>query len=173
MIIGIGSKNPVKVEAVKRAFEKYFNDIEVVSYEADSLVRSQPQNDETYIGAKNRAVGALKHVDDAEFGIGIESGINKYFDRWFGNTVVCIVNKNQEIHFGLSTGYEIWDELKDKMLSGIEMGDLLSELTGIQNIKQKGGAIGFLTDGELNRTEETARACIMALIPFLKNNLYK
>jgi len=47
MKVLVGSKNPVKIEATKEAFKKYFDDIEV-----DSKVSKQPIGIETFVGAK-------------------------------------------------------------------------------------------------------------------------
>ncbi len=44
-------------------------------------------------------------------------------------------------------------------------------LTGIDNIKQQGGAIGF-TDGVLTRTSVYQQALILALVP-IKHEIYK
>jgi non-canonical (house-cleaning) NTP pyrophosphatase len=46
--------------------------------------------------------------------------------------------------------------LPDIILQGIhqgrELGDEMAVLTGIENVKHKGGAIGVFTDGKLTRT---------------------
>ena len=54
MKILVGSKNPVKIEAVKEAFEKYYNEVEVIGFSVESKVPTQPFNDETFLGAENR-----------------------------------------------------------------------------------------------------------------------
>ncbi len=45
-------------------------------------------------------------------------------------------------------------------------------LTGIDNIKQQGGAIGFFTDGVLTRTSVYQQALILVLVP-IKHEIYK
>ena len=65
MKILVGSENPVKLEAVKDAFTKYFGDIEVVGIGVESHVPAQPVNDETYIGAQSRAIHLL-HSNNAK-----------------------------------------------------------------------------------------------------------
>jgi non-canonical (house-cleaning) NTP pyrophosphatase len=52
MKVLVGSKNPVKIEATKEAFEKYFYDIEVVGIEVYSKASKQQIGIETFIGAK-------------------------------------------------------------------------------------------------------------------------
>jgi len=55
MKILVGSKNPVKIESVKEAFEKYYDEVEVTGFSVESNVPAQPYNDETFFGAENRA----------------------------------------------------------------------------------------------------------------------
>ena len=56
MKVLVGSKNPVKIASVSEAFANYFDDLEVVGIEVESGVSVQPVNDETFIGAQNRAL---------------------------------------------------------------------------------------------------------------------
>jgi len=53
MLILVGSKNPVKIESVKEAFEKYFSNVDVQGVEVSSGVSDQPVNEDTFRGAKN------------------------------------------------------------------------------------------------------------------------
>ena len=48
----------------------------------------------------------------------------------------------------------------------------MADLTGIDNIKQQGGAIGFFTNGVLTRTSVYQQALILALVP-IKHEIYK
>ncbi len=48
----------------------------------------------------------------------------------------------------------------------------MAYLTGINNIKQKDGAIGFFTDGILTRTSVYHQALILALVP-VHHEIYK
>jgi len=43
MKILVGSQNPVKIEAVKESFSKYFEKVEVAEIKVDSKVSSQPR----------------------------------------------------------------------------------------------------------------------------------
>ncbi len=81
MKILIGSRNPVKIKAAEEAFLKYFKEAEVVGIEVDSKASSQPIGEETFEGAKNRAL-ELKRINEtknlnAGFCAGIEGGIIK------------------------------------------------------------------------------------------------
>src|ERR1035437_2745056 len=98
MKILVGSSNPVKIASVETAFNKYFNDVEVTGIAVESGVSCQPLNDETFIGAQNRAV-SLKLLNDlknfdASFFVGIEGGITRQFDKWFAFGCMCIVDRD-------------------------------------------------------------------------------
>ena len=41
-----------------------------------------------------------------------------------------------------------------------------------KNTKQKGGAIGFLTNGVMDRKDLYVQGLIVALVPFIKKELY-
>ncbi|MFA0544165.1 DUF84 family protein, partial [Vibrio sp. 10N.222.52.B7] len=45
--------------------------------------------------------------------------------------------------------------------------DVMDEVFGTDNIKQKGGAIGLLTHNQLSRSSVYSQALILALIPFV------
>ena len=73
MQINVGSKNPVKIKAVRDAFGHYFKDFEVVSVNVDSGVHQQPKSLKDIVdGAKNRAIAAFKNCD---YSVGLEAGI--------------------------------------------------------------------------------------------------
>ena len=99
MKILVGSSNPVKIASVETAFSKYFDEVEVTGIAVESGVSCQPLNDETFIGAQNRAV-SLKLINDqknfgASFFVGIEGGITKQFDKWFAFGCMCIVDQDE------------------------------------------------------------------------------
>ena len=62
MKILIGTKNPGKIEGTKRAFEKYFKDIEIEGILVHSNVPDQPVNEEIFQGAKNRVKNLKKYA---------------------------------------------------------------------------------------------------------------
>ena len=90
MKIAVGTKNKAKLESVSMAIAilksktKGLNDtllaheVEIIGCEVPSGVPMQPMNEnETLQGAINRARLALEKVPDAEFGLGIESGVSR------------------------------------------------------------------------------------------------
>ncbi len=65
----------MKINAVKKAFSFFNEEVEVKGVRVPSGVSKQPIGEETIKGAMNRAKNSLKVIPDAEFGIGIEAGL--------------------------------------------------------------------------------------------------
>ncbi len=176
MKILVGSKNPVKIEAVREAFSNYFENLDIIGLKADSGVSSQPVNDETFLGAKNRAEH-LRRLNESEnlcadFFVGIEGGVAKFFNRWFALGLMCVIDKNDRIGFGASPLFELPESITGELLKGVELGEVMDKLTGDLNTKQKGGAIGFFTNGVIDRKNLYVPGLVNALIPFLHQNLF-
>jgi inosine/xanthosine triphosphatase len=172
----VGSKNPVKIEAVKDSFSKYFDNVEVTGMNADSKVPAQPVNDETFEGAQNRAMELLKINNEqnlsADFFVGIEGGIVKMFNKWFGLGLMCVLDNSGKTGFGTSPLFELPESVTEKLLTGIELGDVMDKIMNEQNTKQKGGAIGFFTNGVMDRKELYVSGLITALIPFMHQEMF-
>ena len=98
MKVLIATKNKGKVEGAKRAFDKFFEDVEVVGISAESNVPEQPVNEETWNGAKNRVENLKKIAKergiDADYYVAAESGIQDYFDEWMITAVAGIEDNN-------------------------------------------------------------------------------
>ena len=172
----IGSINPVKTRAVEKAFKLYFKNIEVLSFKVDSGVSDQPLNQETFEGSKNRVFRLMeinkKNKLKADYFVSIEGGLINLFDHWFNFSVVCIANK-KEFHYSTTGLNELPYFVVKKMLNNIELGKIMDSLSRSKNSKQKNGAIGFLTDNRITRTDSYVYAVILALIPFIKKDLFK
>ena len=176
MNILVGSLNPVKIDAVKISFSTYFPDITVSGIEVFSNVAGQPVNSDTFLGAQNRAK-ALQKIDTeqnlkARFFVGIEGGIQEIFSKWFALGCMCIMDREGKIGFGTSPQFELPMVIVERLLNGEELGDVIDDLTGLKNTKQKQGAIGYLTQGVLDRKNIYVQGLHMALIPFLNPGLF-
>jgi len=177
MKILVGSLNPVKIECVREAFLKYFNNIEVIPIEVSSQVPNQPVNQETYNGAKNRVL-ELKKINDAknlkaDFFVGIEGGIINNNSSWFAFGGICIMDKKGRMSFSSSSQYPLPENFIKELLKGnCELGDLMDQLTGQKNSKQKDGGVSFLTKGHMTRKSLYVPGLITALIPFMNESLY-
>ena len=103
MKILIGTQNPGKVQGAKEAFERYFDDFDIEGIPVSSNVSDEPVNDEIYTGAKNRVENLIKYSKDnnldADYFLGIESGITNLLGKWIIINIAVIKDKN---------GYESW-----------------------------------------------------------------
>lgn len=172
MRIAVGSKNPAKVNGVKRAFSRFFEAVEVVGCEVNSNVSDQPFNEETITGAVNRAKNA--YSKEFDFSVGVEAGLFEFphtLTGYIDFQVACIYD-GERYTVGFGPGFEYPPMVIRDVLSGREVGEVMAELTGIVNLGRKFGAIGFLTRKQVVRSDLTEIAVTMALIPWINQNLY-
>lgn len=176
MIVLVGSKNPVKIDSVKEAFSNYFKDVEVIGFDVESGVAHQPFGDDTFLGAKNRAQALLKINDEknlnAEYFVGIEGGVSQQYNRWFAFGCMCIIDKKNQVGFGLSPQFELPRKIIEKLQQGTELGNVMDEIQKLENTKQKHGAIGYFTNGVMNRKELYIEGLKVAVIPFLHTKMF-
>jgi len=176
MKIFVGSKNPVKVAATEDAFGQYFEDVHVEGISVPSSVSDQPINEETLEGAKNRALAlhALNQKENhqADYCVGIEGGIVQFNNIWFGFGCMCIADQHRRIGFGNSPMFQLSDSIVEQLLQRKELGTVIDELSGEQNTKHKGGAVGFLTRDVLGRKDLYVQGLVVALIPFVNPQMY-
>jgi len=171
--VAVGSTNPVKISAVKNVFSKIYKDVEVISVAVDSRVRSEPFDSEIARGAVERAKQAFS--SNAEFSAGIEAGLvkNPFARSGFLDVQYCAIYDGERITIGCGAGFEypsivIKKVLRDKK----EVGEVMEELTGIKQIGETTGSIGYLTKGMIDRITLTEQAILMALIPRLNAEIY-
>lgn len=170
----VGSQNPVKVSATQQAFEAMFPEeqFEVVGVAAPSGVSDQPMTDEeTKLGAYNRTVSAKNIEPKADFWVGIEGGLEKHSNEQWTMAWMC-VSSNEQIGYGKTSAFLLPTEISNLINNGMELGHAADKVFSTDNIKQKGGAIGLLTNGLVSRRDFYLHAMIFALIPFLQKDLY-
>ena len=170
MNILVGSENPVKLNSTKEAFSKYFGNVNVTGIAVKSNVPDQPVNEDTFTGAKNRALELIKYAEEnnvaADFFVGIEGGIINYYNRWFAFGCMFISDNKGKEGFGTSPHFELPEKVVNLVLSGKELGEVIDSFTGVPDTKHKEGAIGFFTNGIMSRKELYLSGLITALIPF-------
>ncbi|MBN1856307.1 MAG: inosine/xanthosine triphosphatase [Dehalococcoidia bacterium] len=173
----VGSTNSGKVDAVRRAFARSFGDVKVVEREVASGVAAQPVGEECFSGARNRACAARDVAKNeslhADFCVGIEGGLLKLHGTWFGLSVVCILSGDGPVSFGTSPLFEMPEPIVDEVLEGKELGDIMIELSGDADIRERLGAVGYLTHGLLTREEAHEAAVVVALAPHLSRDVYE
>ncbi len=173
MRVVVGSQNPVKVEATREAFLKYFDEVTVISTKVDSGVQPFPMSqEETLNGALNRARAAQALESPTEFAVGIEGGLLEFDDRFYIQAF-AVVMQGEEIGVGRSVAVEV----SSKMVSLIDPASdkskkIVDQLLGRSNLFQQEGVMGVLTQNRLSRTQILRDAIICALPRFLLPEYY-
>jgi inosine/xanthosine triphosphatase len=98
-------------------------------------------DEESILGATNRAKAALAQHADAAFGVGMEGGLHKLSDRWYECGWIAVVDKAGKVGLGSSARFECSKKIVDEILKGKELADVIDELTGLQDVRSSQGAM--------------------------------
>ncbi|WP_437614359.1 inosine/xanthosine triphosphatase [Erwinia sp. V71] len=156
--------NPAKISAISQAFSDVFGQgsCHIEGVEVDSGVAAQPMtNAETRTGARQRVMNARQVRPEADFWVAIEAGIED--DTAFA---WMVVEDHKQRGESRSASFTLPQVVLQGIHEGRELGDEMSRLTGIDNIKHKGGAIGAFTHNILTRSSVYHQALVLALCPF-------
>ena len=171
MKIIVGSKNPVKVNAASNALGKVLGEkypgvtIEVSGTDAPSLVSDQPMTEtETREGALNRVKACINKYQ-ADWYVAIEGGVDNFVDGPATFAYIAICN-GQEWSVGRSANLPLPPSVYQSLIDGDELGDVMDKLFNTDNIKQKGGAIGLLTNHQATRQSVYELAITLAMAKF-------
>ena len=150
---------------MRRAFSKVW-EVEVRGVEVDSGVPPEPIMEEAIEGARNRAIAALNELD-ADFGVGIEGAVFHLQGRYYCAGFVWIQRKDGVSSTGTSGWFECPRAFLPRLLTGVELGSLMAEISGKAEIKKEEGAIGYFTRGVVTRTDLYTHGVLMALAKFI------
>lgn len=174
MKVSVGSKNPVKIAAVREAFLKIFPDEpwEVVGVEVASGVSDQPMSDEeSILGARNRATGSLKAIH-ADYGVGLEGGLQEISGLWFDNGWIVVVDKRGNEGVGSTIKIPTPAKIMELIQKGIELGVANDMIFKTENSKQSEGHFGLMTQNAITRTSGYRDGVIAALSRFVHPHLF-
>jgi inosine/xanthosine triphosphatase len=109
----------------------------------------------------------LKADEEALF-IGLEGGVfqsdfssNK---RELWSTVwAAVLDQDEKLFLSNGARFPLPEFLSEMLLAGQEMGPSLGKLVGEENLRQKEGMIGYLTNNFTNRTDEYASIAKVAI----------
>lgn len=162
--------NPAKIKAISLAFDDVYgpSQYRIEGINVDSGVPLQPiGSTETRTGARQRVNNARQMRPKADFWVGVEAGIED--NMTFAWMVIEHLQWRGESR---SASLMLPDIILQGIRQGRELGDEMADLTGISNVKHKGGVIGIFTDGKLTRTSVYHQALLLALVPF-HNDIYQ
>lgn len=170
--ISVGSKNPVKIEAVENAVKKIWPDAKVAAVDVPSGVSEQPTSDDEAIeGATNRARLSLQKID-AQLGIGLEgSTVDTKYGMFLSGWVVA-VDRNGEMGIGCGGRLLLPEKVASEIRCGKELGPVMDKFVGIHNTKQKLGTVGILTNNLIPRAIAFEKNVIYALTKFINPDAY-
>lgn len=126
--------------------------------------------EETRLGAINRiecclAMQREKGIAEADWTLAFEGGVDLFKDGPATFAYVAISN-GAKLVIGRSGNLLIPESVYAALEQGGELGPVIDEQYGTQNIKQKGGAIGILTKGLASRQSVYVTATLMAMSAF-------
>ncbi|WP_299265388.1 inosine/xanthosine triphosphatase [uncultured Psychrosphaera sp.] len=181
----VGSTNPVKVNAAKQAFLTVFpeHQIDCVAMKAESGVSEQPMTEaETRLGAQNRVRFCAEHVNDnsdekaaksnIDYFVAMEGGVDFQEEGAVSFSYVVILNSNNQLMTGRSANLPLPANIFKRLQNNEELGPVIDDVFNTSNIKQKGGAVGVLTNNAATRESIYTQALILALAPALHPQHY-
>lgn len=173
MYIFVGSTNPVKVNSVTIAASETWPKVVVKGLDIQSGIADQPRSDlETKKGAENRAKAALKHgLRKGTFkkttldviGVGLEGGVFDNEDELWSTVWAVVVDQQGNVSSSNGARFQVPPIVAKKIKKGEEMGPIVSQLVGEEEIRKKQGMIGVITKNFIDRTEEYTGIVKMAL----------
>lgn len=166
MKILIGTKNLGKIEGAKEAFKKYFDNFDIEGIKVSSDVSDEPMNNEIYEGAINRVDNLIKYAKenniDADYYLGVESGITNSLGKWVNINIAVIKDRFGYESWGTSSGFPIPDKYINEVIE-TDLGKVMDSIFNQSNLRKIKGGIGLLTNDVVSRIDTTKEAFIMAL----------
>lgn len=173
MKIAVGSTNPTKVAAVESVVSRFWPDAEIIALTVPTGVSEMPMSDdETITGARNRARAARLAVN-ADLGFGLEGGVHSDSLGLLLQGWVVVTDGNGREGVAGAGRLPLPPMIADRVLAGEELGPLMDDLLGEENVKSKGGAVGALTGGLIPRKQAFALGVGYALAPFVAPEFYE
>jgi inosine/xanthosine triphosphatase len=170
MKIVIGSTSVPKISAVKEVFNDFFKReiIEIIPIEVDSGVNPTPFSvEECILGGRNRIKKCQQQIPDADYYIGIESGVLKT-TKFIFLTPWAIIFKRSTNEESIGSGALV--PLKTKFFSKLSPGVEISETMHYEMFNQKLveqkkvlGVGGLITKGLIKRHDQVCLALRVAL----------
>ena len=165
--VAVGSRNPVKIAAVRAVLARIAPDAVVDGIAVASSVPDQPWGDEETIrGARTRATAALQ-AHDADLAIGLEGGVVQRGDEVWSCAWAVAVDRAGRAGTGGSLAMPLPPRVAALLRDGMELGHAMDALTGAENTKHREGAVGVLTAGLIDRQGAYEVLVTYALAPWL------
>lgn len=175
MKIIIATENKAKIQAIEEVLKSIWDNLEIIGQKFPSQVSEQPLTEEEGInGALNRANNAKQAHPNADYFIGMEGYVDSNQYGMFLAGAVVIINNIGQIGIGISGKMQLPKNIKEKILSGQELGPIIKEIMQDTKgeIRHFQGTNGILTKGLYNRVDEFKDATQCALAKFISPEFY-
>ena len=171
--IAVGSKNPVKVAAVRAVIARIDPQIQVVEVDVASGVPDQPWgDDETQRGAENRARAALRDAN-VDLGFGIEGGVVELANGQLRTCAWAVaVDRQDRVGIGGSLAMPLPAIVSRRLRAGEELGHAMDAVASAVGTKHGRGAVGILTASLIDRQRAYEPLVTYALAPWLASELF-
>lgn len=183
IVVVVGSANPVKMDAsidgIASSLQIDKQSISSMGINVKSGVPDQPIGDkETKQGAINRARAAFDvymddHLKKPTYAVGLEGGVSYCENGGLECFAWIAIYDGVRLGTARTGAFELPPQVTQHVRDGLELGQADDLVFGSSNNKQKGGAVGHLTKGVMNRAEYYKHAVILAFIPFQWPELYQ
>lgn len=169
----VGSRNPVKLAAVRAVLERIQPMLQLEGIEVASGVPDQPMGDEeTQRGARNRARSALE-LTGAELAVGLEGGVVELADgRMRSCAWAVVVDRDGREGLGGSLSMPLPDSVAARIRAGEELGHAMDAVANTVGTKHGRGAVGILTAGLVDRQQAYEPMVAYALAPWLAPDFF-
>ena len=173
-LVAVGSKNPVKVAAVRSVLNRIATSARVEAVSVASTVRDQPFGDEETIRGALARARAAREALGGELGVGIEGGVVESADGLRTCAWAVVVDASGRQGVGGSLAMLLPTAVARFIREeGLELGEAMDRLTGERNTKHRQGAVGILTAGLVDRQAAYEVILTYALAPFLSAALWQ
>jgi len=168
----VGSRNPAKIEAVRRALARLAPGCALEALDVPSGIPDQPVGDHaTRQGARNRARAALA-ATGADLAFGLEGGVEPEPPVVWLVSWVAVVTRDGRSGDASGLRMPLPSAVAGRLAAGDELGTIIDGLFAVTASKQQSGAVGLLTEGFVSRTDAFADLVAMACAPLLRPDLY-
>lgn len=188
MKIALGSRRPAKIDAVRDCAARIatvaaaWRDAEIVAHEVVTDAASMPMSDEELMyGAKARAHAVrtllLAAGEPATLYVGLEGGFHSMELCGQSTTFLrgwAYVTDGEHGSFGASPSVSVPENIVRRVVTERrELGEIIDEVAGEQDVRSRQGAWGVLSLDLLTRSMSFEMALIGAFAPFYNVKLYK
>ena len=160
MNIHLGTTSELKKVALDKALNYYVNinkienDWTITSFEVESGVSPTPIDEESYLGAFNRAMSLYNQNQNTknmgDLFVGLESGLVDRYGKRFEECWCVIIDKHKNEYIGISSEYALPNTVKTQLNKGIKHVDILNNIGLTLNIPPK-NTWGIYSNNMINR----------------------